>query len=136
MASTGHINATLFKLYNGANTIGYAEDVQFEFSAETIEVTTKDSGGYAEYIHGKKSFSGTVGLKFREDATYGYNDLMTLANAGTSFTAKWSTGVTGDKYEQGTVFITSISRGGGAESSFDAQVSLQGSSTLTIGTES
>jgi len=135
MASTGHINATLFGLYDGGTKIAYATDVQFEATSDMIETTTKDSGGDAEFIPGKRSFSGSIGILFREDAAHGYLDLFTKQQAGTAITAKWSTAVTGDKYEQGTVYITSISRGGGFESTFDASISFQGSGQITHGTE-
>ena len=135
MASVGHINGTLFVLKDGSSIIGYATDVQFETSRETIETTTKSSAGNAEFIYGKFSFSGSCNFLFRQDATYGYVDLMTKIKAGTTFTAKWTTSVSGDSYEQGTVLITNLTRGAAHESTFEASVSLQGSGALTTGLE-
>lgn len=135
MASVGHINSTKYQLYKGANAIGYLTDVQFERSVETIEVTTKGSAGNAEFIAGKAAFSYNASLIFREDATYGYNDLMTDMNAKTAITIKATTSVTGDSYEEGSIIITSLSRGGGVESTFDASVSFQGTGALTIDVE-
>jgi len=134
MASVGHINATLFGLYDGSSLVGYATDVQFERNRETIEVTTKDSSGNMEVIPGKMSFSGSANFLFREDATFGYNDLMTKISAGTAITAKWSTEVSGDSYETGSVYLTNLTRGGSHESTFEASCSVQGTGALTIST--
>ena len=109
MATTGKINGTNLLVYVSGQAIACATSHSLSMSMSSIDTTCKDSGGWTSSIAGLKNWeiSGEALTEF--DATYGFNDLVTIWKAGTEVTVRFSTNVTGDKYFEGKAYITDLS---------------------------
>ncbi len=81
---------------------------EFKMDGAPIDVTTKDSLGWEENIMGKKSFTFSADGVFDDAATFGFNDLEDIFDAGLPVTVRMSTEVSGEHYREGSVLITSL----------------------------
>jgi len=90
----------------GGTNVAYAQDVEPTFDAEEIDVTTKNSDGWAEFLQGKKRWAVDLGVlwvptnavirairdawisgdevavKIRDTAGYGYNGTVIVTSIG------------------------------------------------------
>lgn len=105
-------NGTEFKLFDGAVAFDEQSELTINVEAATIDVTSKDSAGWAESIYGLRSWSGTctIIVDFQEVTTKGYKELLTYitTKASISMVAEKSTEATGDISLSGTALITSV----------------------------
>jgi predicted secreted protein len=131
MPNTGFVNATKFGVYIGGTLVNYSTNCSLEISMDTREVTNKESGGNAEFRESKKSWSGSGEFIFAPDATYGFEDLFALWQARTMVTVRFSTETVGDKYYQGSAYITSLPATFPVEDNVTFTMSLQGTGALT-----
>lgn len=93
----------------------------------TRNVTTRDSGDNQEVRPTIKSRDiGFEGL-ISKDATYGYDEIDDAWRAGTLVTWREGSGVTGEPYETGTGYITSLQK----EAPFDDNVTFSGTLQVT-----
>ena len=109
MATTGKIDGNNILIYVAGTPIACTTSASLSMSMATIDTTCKDSGGWASSIAGLKNWemSGEGLTEF--NATYGFNDLVSVWKAGTEITVRFSTNVTGDKYFEGKAYITDLS---------------------------
>lgn len=135
MASTGILNGTLAVIKVGGTAIAHLTSNDISFEMATREATTKDSAGNKEILEGLKSFSGSGSGYFAEDATYGFEDLYDAYTARTAVTVRWTTGITGDIYYEGSCYITSLNRTDGLEESSTFEVSFEGTGAVTKAAE-
>jgi TP901-1 family phage major tail protein len=81
-----------------------------DFVSDMIEITTKDSNKFKEYLAGEKG--GTITIDGLYDVDTGANnteDVFANLLAGTEVTWKWGKYATaGDKYFTGSAFISSL----------------------------
>ena len=136
MSSTGILNGTLAVIKVAATAVAHLTSNDISFEMATREATTKDSAGNKETLEGLKSFSGSGSGYFAEDASYGFEDLYDVIDARTPVTVRWSTGVVGDTYYEGSCYITSLSRTDGLEESSTFECSFEGTGAVTKGVES
>lgn len=108
MATTGKFDGTLIAIYAGSTKLSHGKGASVDVSKDMIETTTKDSGGYKEYIPGEVGGSMSWEGLMAFDATYGFDDLMAAELAGTLLTLKWSTEVTGDIRLSSNAYISNI----------------------------
>lgn len=134
MASTGKSNGTLVSLYIDGTEVAHATSHSLSLSMATRDTTTKDSGGWEEVAEGLRSGECSIEGFFAEDASYGFDDLFALYNNRSSFTAKLSTEVTGDKYYQATAYLTSLEKTSPVEDTETFSGSIKFTGTITEGT--
>lgn len=134
MATTGKVNGTKIGLYVGGVLVASATSHTLNIEANMIDVSSKDSAGWAEFIGGQKTWSIDGEYLFHFDAANGYEELYDSWNARTSVTAMFSTEVSGDIKFSGSAFVTSLPLEAPMEDATTYSVSLQGTGALTKGT--
>jgi predicted secreted protein len=143
MATTGIMNGTLIGLYKSVSStmtkIANGRSTSVDISIDMIEITTKDSAGYKEFIPGEKGGTFDFEGLLEQDGSIGGSlvspsDLVTDALAGTAITVRWSSQVSGDTYYESSAYITNVnfSAPNNAEATFTC--SLQMTGTITQGT--
>lgn len=131
MASTGKGNGTLSALYIGGTKIAHLTSNDMSYEQALRDATTKDSNGYKESLEGLRSGSFNAEGYFAEDAAYGFDDLFAAYTGRTVLTVRYSTEVSGDKYYEGSCYLTSLSQSAGVEetATFSASFELTGAPT-------
>jgi predicted secreted protein len=145
MATTGIVNGTLIGLYKvvaGTPTtftkIANGRAAGADLSIDMIEITTKDSSGFKEYVAGEKGgtfqFEGLLEYD-TSVATQGlsFDDMVTDALAGTAFTIRWSSQSTGDEYLESSVLVSSVSASAPQNESATFSCTMQMTGTITLG---
>lgn len=110
MATTGIVNGTLIKIKLGGSAIANLKSNSEALKRDLIEITTKDSGGDAEFMYGKFGATYDFELLFEEGATNGYSTLFAAMRAKTELAADITSAVSGDKHYTSTVLIGSLNR--------------------------
>lgn len=149
MPTTGFVPGSLLRLTmdDGAggsdSIIFHAQEGSINFSRETRDITTKDTGGggatgWTETTPGTKSVTLSCnGLTRYDNAANQANviEIAALFDSGSTTVAwTWTTGVTGDPIYSGNGIIISFNETAtnNQESTFDFQIS--GTSAVTFGT--
>lgn len=123
-------NAGVIKI--GANTIAEVTEWELEEIGEVIEDTSMGDASRT-FVAGLKSFRGSLSCWWDPSDATGQE----LLNIGESATLHLDPGgsATGLTYYEGTAIVENIKRGGAKEGSIvTAEISFQGSGTLTQGT--
>jgi len=143
MATTGIANGTLVSLYKTISTtptkIANGRSTSADISIDMIEITTKDSAGYKEYIAGEKGGTFEFEGLLEQDGSIGGSlvspsDLVTDALAGTAITVRWSTQVSGDTYYESSAIISNVNFSAPNNDAATFTCSLQMTGTITQGT--
>lgn len=130
------INGNAFLIKFSTKFIAGVTSNSIEISADMLDISTKDSGGWATFIAGRKS--GTVTLNFLydtdgADAThYDIDDLWTAFSAGTELTILMGQYGLGEKYFQSKGFINSLSIEGEKDSVVSVSASIQLSDLIEL----
>ena len=112
----------------GSQVIGGQRNATVEMSAETLDTTTKSSGGWSTKIAGLKSWTCSAdGVFFIDDA--GHKACETAFLAGNAVQVELSN--TSGLYYAGDVIITSMSVEAGQDDVVSYSVSFEGTGELT-----
>jgi predicted secreted protein len=127
-------NSSRFKILSGATAINDLEEVEMDVTSETVDVTTKDSSGWMEFLQTVKGFtmSGSGILDFA--ATEGVEEIYDDLVAGTAVTFKFSTSQTGDIEWSGSGILTNLNLGAPLNDKVSFSFSIQGTGALTKAT--
>ena len=115
----------------------HSQNVSISMSADTIDITDKDSDGWRTLIGGTKSFSLSADglMDFNPtDATVTEVDELTTQmynRTAVTFDFTLATTASGDYFYEGSGFITSVEVSGGTEDAPTYSVSIEGSGALT-----
>jgi TP901-1 family phage major tail protein len=129
-------NANLISIFlQGPNATSYekvavATSHDFDLTKETIEVTSKDSGGVAEYQSGKQD--GTLSVEGYVDPSKGnYSRLFNLIKGSKVVKFRVSDGVSTNFRYVGDAIVTNLNRAGENDSpeSFSAELQITGDVT-------
>lgn len=128
-------NGSLIKILVGASAIEDLEECTLTIDGETIDVTTKDSNGWTERLHGVKSWSmagsGILDWAATEGADEIYDDLVN----GTTATFKFGgSAVSGHSEISGTGLYTNLEISAPKEDKVSFSFSIEGSGALTKAT--
>lgn len=134
MPTTGVINGTLLQVSVNGTVIAKSTSCSLEITHETRDTTTKDSGGWTDRLGALRSWNLSGDFLDAEDAAYRFDDLFALINNRTLVTLRMSSGVTGDKYYEGSGFLTSLSREAPMEDNVSGSYSFEGTGALTENT--
>lgn len=136
MAAQGRFNAQQMKVYTTASStdtlIAHVDSCEINFSAETIDITTKDSAGWKEVIHGLKSGTASISGKTDFSSANQIGALTTAFTAGTLLVFKFKTANVGDTTYAWSGYITSLplSFGNNESATFSCDVEFTGSPTI------
>lgn len=136
MAAQGRFNAKDMKVYTTASStdtlIAHVDSCEISFSAETIDITTKDSNGWKEVIHGLKSGSASISGKTDFSSANQVGALTTAFTAGTPLTFKFKTANVGDTTYSWIGYITSLplTFGNNEAATFSCDVEFTGAPTI------
>lgn len=137
MAAQGRFNAKDMKVYTTASStdtlIAHVDSCEISFSAETIDITTKDSNGWKEIISGLKSGTASISGKVAFDEANQVDALTTAFTAGTSLNFKFKTSTVGDTTYAWVGYITSLplTFGNNEAATFSCDVEFTGSPTIS-----
>ena len=136
------INGNIFLLFinisGNAKYIAGVTSNSIEISADMLDVSTKDSGGWATFMAGRKS--GTMQVDFiyntdGADAThYDIDDLWRAFTDGTQCTLTLGQYSTGQKYFNADSFINSMSISADQNSVTTVSMSFQLTGAITVKT--
>lgn len=137
MPTTGIVNGTNLRFYIGAVAVGHATSCSLTISRTMRSILTKDSAGsYEQVAPGQLKATGSgSGLFSYDTANYGVDDLFTAINAGTSLTVRFTTDVTGDKYWEGSAYLTNLNFEGPVEENSTYSFDIEFNGAITQGTE-
>lgn len=110
------INATLLAIYVASNKVAQATDASLEFSGDIIDITTKDSAGWRALLEGNRN--ATISGTFLFDDAIGspnFDTFFTGVNDRVTATVRFSTGITGNKRWQVSVYVSNMTKTGGVE---------------------
>lgn len=109
MATTGVIDGALLLMYLDSVAVGSATTHTLTLQMATRNTTTKGSAGWETSASGVRNWSATgSGLLVFSD-TLGYSQLLALIVNRTSVSLRLSSEVSGDKFWEGTAWLTDLS---------------------------
>lgn len=100
------------------------------------DATTKDSGGWADHIHGLKSFSLTIEGYAAYDAAGNVKPLIELITDRESATFEFAPDTAGDVKLSGSVSLSNLELGAGLEETATLSCTLTGKGAITVSTVS
>ena len=147
-ATTGIFNGSQYTvMFDGVTPViaDHVTDLSVSVSTETRDTTTKNNGGYRAILPGLKSLTVNFTAYYANDATNGYDELMTDFLAGTKQKVKvssidWDTAGqpptpaenTGDQRLTFDAYITSLELSAGTEDKASYTCTLECVSTITF----
>lgn len=142
MATTGPIPVKDLTLYidpaqdNNWVLVACAQNASMNVSREMIQKLCKKDGGGADFDYGLLTWTMSISGLYANDQTQGADAFLALLKAGTKALMRFTTGLTGDKAEKGTVLVQSIDlESSGAENAYASySMNLQGTGVPTTET--
>ena len=144
MATDNIINGTLAVIKTGADhsaatAVAFSTSASISLSMDTRDISNKGSAGWRELLEAQMSWSASLeGLYAINDASSSavknYDDLFDLLTGRAATFLELSTGVTGDFYYYGQVFLTSLEQSAPMEDNMTFSATFEGTSTLSKGT--
>lgn len=125
------LNGTNLRLQLDGNTVACAKSCTLSMEKDLLDATCKDSGGAKEHITGNYGWSLEVTALLNFAATVGITELGTALINGTSFTALFNTGDSGDTQWTGTVDPSSLQITSNDNEVIEYSGTLQGTGALT-----
>jgi TP901-1 family phage major tail protein len=139
--STTIVNTSLLSLYFDTDGLGtfakvaHSTDATISFSAETVDITSKDTSGYRDTIAGLKSWTANLTAFVDYSASFGQEELVDKWIAGECVKIRFTTNVTSDIYYEGDATITSVElNSSGAEEAASFSLTLENAGAITKGT--
>lgn len=122
------INGDLMLMLINGYTIAGQKNGGASFSADMLDATAKDSGGWKEFIAGWKSATFTLENLYDPDvaANTDFSSIFALFKAGSVVTLKWGEVVAGRKYFSASALINKVDINGPANQLSSYTISLQG----------
>ena len=138
--STTIVNTSLLTLYfnDGAGSyekVAHSTDASISFSAETVDITTKDTEGYRDTIAGLRSWSANLTAFIDYSSSFGQEQLVDKWIAGECVKIRFTTNVASDIYYEGDAAITSVElNSSGAEEAASFSLTIENAGAITKGT--
>ncbi len=140
MATEGTFNGTLMQVLTSSDGTSWVElnhfiSASFSLSHSPRSTTSNQSGGWETKAEGMRSGSLSGEALYAEDATNGYTQLRTLLKNRTLTYVRYTSDVSGDKYEQGQGYFTQVEKSnGGPEETMTYSFEFEFSGEPTQGT--
>lgn len=145
MATTGNVKGNLLGLYistdNGTNytLVGSATSCTLSINNDTLDVTKKSASGNRELMYGLQTATITAEGFVKFDDTQGSEQLRSIAlgaSDDSTYLARFSTGVTGDKEVYFNAIITSFEETAAVNEIATYSLTLESAGAITEGTVS
>lgn len=145
MATTGNVKGNLLGLYistdNGTNytLVGSATSCTLSINNDTLDVTKKSASGNRELMYGLQTATITAEGFVKFDDTQGSEQLRSIAlgaSDDSTYLARFSTGVTGDKEVYFNAIITSFEETAAVNEIATYSITLESAGAITEGTVS
>lgn len=131
MATTGKINGSDLLVYVDDNLIACCVSHDITMTTDSIDVTTKDSAGWREIIPGLRTW-GIAGEGLTQfDATWGFNDLVTVWKNRTLVNVKFKTTDANDLVFAGSAYIVDLTQTAATEDVTTFSFTFDGTGVLT-----
>lgn len=117
------------KIYIGGTAISNLRSHGVELTVDTVDVTTKDSSNAEEVRPTIKRAVMNFEAIRSENATYGYEDLLTAYNNRTAVQVEETNATSGHQTLLATAYVTSLSK----SAPFDGEVTFSGTLQITGG---
>jgi len=141
--ATGLLNGTDLLLKVGSTdanevVVAFATSCSLELSADEIDQTNKDSGGWKSIIQGTRSWSVSADAMYQNEAEASkkaFTDFFANVNARTKvyieLTIANALGSDNNVYYSGEAYVSSLSVNGGTEDQATWSISLTGTGALS-----
>jgi predicted secreted protein len=145
MATTGNVKGNLLGLYistdDGTNytLVGSATSCTLSINNDTLDVTKKSASGNRELMYGLQTATITAEGFVKFDDTQGSEQLRSIAlgaSDDSTYLARFSTGVTGDKEVYFNAIITSFEETAAVNEIATYSLTLESAGAITEGTVS
>lgn len=145
MATTGNVKGNLLGLYistdNGTNytLVGSATSCTLSINNDTLDVTKKSASGNRELMYGLQTATITAEGFVKFDDTQGSEQLRSIAlgaSDDSTYLARFSTGVTGDKEVYFNAIITSFEETAAVNEIATYSITLESAGAITEATVS
>jgi predicted secreted protein len=137
MATTVKLGKEFVIMYN-SKPITRCTDFDFEVNKQTVDITTLDSNGWRELMVDMKewriNFNGLVTRGADTATNYDYDTLLDEILDSDDAVEVAVKGTTGDSYEKGNGFITSLKMSGSVGDKVTYSGTLEGTGELTTAT--
>ena len=128
---TGPQNGRNVGIYVGDVLVAYSKSCSLAFKASTMDITSKDSDNWADFLTTVKDWSITCdGLVALNSAANAAN-LIDLLIAGTAVTVKFSSHTIGNIYWYGSAFVVSLDQNAGMDEPVSFTANFTGDGALT-----
>lgn len=145
MATDNVINGTLCVIKTGADhasatAFAFSTSASISLSMDTRDISNKASAGWRELLEAQMSWSASVeGLYALTDAgtnpVKNYDDLFALLTSRAQTFLELNSGVSGDKYYYGQVYLTSLEQSAPLEDNMTFSATFEGTAALQEGTQ-
>ena len=129
-------NGTLTVLQmDGTTPLAELTNVTMSLSQETFDVSSKESGGWAEILPGVRSATFSAeGIADFQASNKDLADVFTAFTNRASVAIIWTNGVAGDKKVSCTAYITSCEVNAPMEDTVTYSIEFQSTGALTVAT--
>ena len=127
----GPFNGRQLGVYVGNVLQAYSKSCTLSFKAATMDVTSKDSLLWADFIPTVKDWSVTCDGLVALDSAANADKLGDLLIAGTKVVVKFSTHVIGNLYWYGNAYVASIDINAGMDEPTSYSATFTGDEALT-----
>lgn len=136
MATVSVLNGTKMLVYVGGVAIGRASGGTLDISHAVRDITTKQSGGWQEFLEGLRSATISSEHLYAEDEVVGLGDILaSVLTTRTPVTLRIASTTAGDSYYEASAWLTSASLNLGApEDNASFSVSFNITGVLSTGT--
>lgn len=134
MATVGIVDGSDLRWFLGGTAIAKATSCSISFTAETRTSSNKDdTNGWVSKKYGAKSFTGSCSALYAEGEQL--ETLFAAMDGDTIVDAEFTTGVTGDKYWDVTILVTSIEQNADDKEDVTYTVTFEGTGQPVRATE-
>ena len=127
----GIFNGRSMGIYVGNVLQAYSKSCSLSFKANTMDVTTKDSSLWADFLPTVKDWTITTDSLVALDSAANAVKLSDYLIAGTQVTVKFSTHLIGNLYWYGSCYVSSVDVNAGMDEPTSYTATLTGDGALT-----
>src|SRR5690554_1850262 len=132
----GKINGSVIIPVLDSDAVVHTTNATISVDVDLPDATTKDSGGWADHIHGLRSFTLTIEGYAAYDSNGNVQPLLDLILDRSSATFEFSPDETGDVKIEGSVSLSNLELGANLEETASISSTLTGKGALTVSTVS
>lgn len=130
------INGSVIIPVLDSDAVLHTTNATLSIDVDLPDATTKDSGGWADHIHGLRSFSLSIEGYSAYDSEGNVQPLLDLITGRNSATFEFAPTTAGDVMISGSVSLANLELGANMEETASLSSTLTGKGELIVGTVS